>query len=703
MRFSLSTILLTLSLFCFGQTETIREEVFVHTNSNYLLSGETMYYAAYVNQMDAGTPSELSALVYVELIGAENQRVFQHKLKLRSGKAHGEFFVPTLISTGTYQLVAYTRWMKNFDSYFSMPVTIINPFEEYDIPSSTGITVSFMNERVVANQPNDLKASITKDGKPLEITGRIVDETGSKVADFTSDKFGLASFTLIPEEGSNYQLIVENDQKEFEFINLPLAFVPSGISITEYPGFFQMILMSENDPNGVLQIYNGTKKILEQEHPTNEAFRISKDLLPGDGPYLATFGNSSQVFSTASPQNAPTSTGTFATRSKVSVPINISGRFSVSVAPTNETNLPTSKETGLYNRTSQTGQVLNWRGVAKLPSEVSHLPEIRGEIISAQTSKTHAGQTVLFSTIDTTYQLRTASVSKTGKIDIQIEAMYADKDAYLSLLDSDSTFSVEIEDPFITQYNDLTFPEVILDSAKAEELAERSVNNQIENAYYRPPGNSITQPILPYQFGEFDKKYELDEFNRFPEMNAHFVEYIPEVVARQNKNRSKLRVLPKHLLATDLPPLILIDGLPTTPEKILSFSPYKIKRIAIDQNRLFLGSLVADGLVSFETFTGDLYGYQPDANSVAFSYQHVEPTRNYAFPNYEELKTTSPDYRSTLYWNPNLRVNGNVQLEFYTSDLEGDYVISIEGFSDDGQPVSIRRTFTVVTSSPTSN
>jgi hypothetical protein len=47
------------------------------------------------------------------------------------------------------------------------------------------------------------------------------------------------------------------------------------------------------------------------------------------------------------------------------------------------------------------------------------------------------------------------------------------------------------------------------------------------------------------------------------------------------------------------------------------------------------------------------------------------------------------DYRSTLYWNPNLITGqtGEGTVTFYTSDLTGKYRVTVEGVNSNGEPV----------------
>ncbi len=689
-----------------AQSERVTEEVFLHANSSFLLSGETLYYSAYINQAGTGLPSSLSKILYVELVGEDNQRPFQQKLLITNGRASGEFFVPTLVSTGSYQLVAYTRWMKNFETFFNLPVTIVNPFEKYELPEANGLSIEFFQQGggMVPNRVNEVKAKVYQNSKPHAISGRIVNTEGTKISDFKSDKNGIAIFDITPSENQKYQLIVENEAGEFEFFNLPNRFTEHSLKAQEYSGFFQFQLISKGDGDGLLQVFDGEELILEKRQPTNQPFRVSKDNFKTMGPFLATYENAQLVFGTFYDRPKIQDIGTFPTRSKVQIPMNTSGSFSVSVSKVNESRLPTSHEMGLRNRTNSSNPYFIWTGQKRLPHSIKFLPETRGELISGKVEASLAGEKLLFSTIDTLYQIRSGEIKEDGTFSIQIDPMFADKKGFLTVLNVDSTSAIATDNPFMENYDGLSFPAVILDSAQAADLAKRSIKNQIENAYYKPQITFTPSPILPYQFDPFPKSYVLDDYNRFPKMYEHFIEFVPEVVARQNKNRSKLKVLLKYMMPTDLPPLILIDGLPTTPEDILSFSPYKIKSIHINQSRLFLGPLVADGMVSFQTFTGDLYGFKPGKNSLTYDYQGLEPLREYEFPNHENSPTDeTPDYRRQLYWKPDLTINNTDQIEFFTSDLTGDFELSIEGFNTAGAPVSIHKTFTVKANSPASN
>jgi hypothetical protein len=52
----------------------------------------------------------------------------------------------------------------------------------------------------------------------------------------------------------------------------------------------------------------------------------------------------------------------------------------------------------------------------------------------------------------------------------------------------------------------------------------------------------------------------------------------------------------------------------------------------------------------------------------------------------ENINSPKPDYRPTLYWNPDVSfVNGKTNLDFFTSDESTDYVVYLEGITKEGK------------------
>ena len=75
-------------------------------------------------------------------------------------------------------------------------------------------------------------------------------------------------------------------------------------------------------------------------------------------------------------------------------------------------------------------------------------------------------------------------------------------------------------------------------------------------------------------------------------------------------------------------------------------------------------------------------GYQTPAEFYAPAYATEKARRSIV-----------PDYRTTLYWNPTVKLDdtGQATVEFYTSDAPADYDISIEGVTQNGKIIQLKK------------
>ena len=142
--FVLSVALLTQSSFVFSQqvqkTNSLvskyknlsQEGIYIHYNSTVLFAGEYLFYKVFCINKNNNWLSGISEIVYVELIAENGEAVFKHKLELLDGEAASDFFIPSSIASGSYKLIAYTRWMRNLgvSTFFQADIGIINPYRQ---------------------------------------------------------------------------------------------------------------------------------------------------------------------------------------------------------------------------------------------------------------------------------------------------------------------------------------------------------------------------------------------------------------------------------------------------------------------------------------------------------------------------------------------------------------------------------------------
>ena len=724
------------------QHKNVREEVYLHVNTPFLLTGETLYFSTFVNSESTGRPSPLSSILYVELVGENGKAVFQQKIGLDQGRGQGEYFVSSLVATGRYQLIAYTRWMKNFHNYFQMPVTIVNPFEEYQEPKrKTGVrpVVSFYPEggALVAGQENVVVFRVTDaQGLPIESRGKIVAANGEQMADLVADESGVGRFSLLPDDGQSYQVILEDEHGEFYFYDLPEVEDRMILQLRRDRDVLRVTLTGTVSNEAVLEITDGQNVILSRQVFANSPVAIrTESMRPGVYRMVATDLTGKEVAERLFLYKSPSVVRredidrTFEKRSLVQVPIELaqSGTVSVSVRKVESHEAATSAvENSLLKHVAGVTRVgeanwqqadnlllmATWRG-GEVPEKVKLLPELRGELISGKISTETGGsigqKIITYSISGENHQIQTAATDEGGRFQVMLEPLQGLHDAYIGVWDDKDAYTIQVDNPFLDEYPAFDYTPLGLDSAFVAALVKRSVRNQIENAYYELKKDSVRQKSdWLMQFSDFTAFYLLDDYNRFAEMHQHFIEYIPLVVARNNKRRSKIKVLLEYAVSEQGDPLILIDGVPASAEKILDFSPYKIESIGVINNRFFLGPLVADGVVSFHTFDKDLQGFAPGENTQKLDYQGLEPMKVYAFPEYEGEGQLDriPDYRDQLYWQPRVEISSGrpYLLEFYTSDTDGEFEIAVEGYTEAGTPLSLRKYFRVAdTSQPASN
>ncbi|TKC12327.1 hypothetical protein FA048_01530 [Pedobacter polaris] len=207
-----------------------QEKVHLQTDKPYYIAGEEIWLKAYVVVATANQHSELSKILYVDLINETNQISKKITLAVDSGRAFGQLTLPDSLSTGNYRIRAYTNYMRNFDHefFFEKFVSITNIAEVAKTkPSSKTkeeLDVQFFPEG--GNLIYGLRSKvgikiINQNGLGVNLAGYIIDENQEKVAVFSAEHAGIGSFALNPIKGKNYKAILEKEDGSKLTYNLP--------------------------------------------------------------------------------------------------------------------------------------------------------------------------------------------------------------------------------------------------------------------------------------------------------------------------------------------------------------------------------------------------------------------------------------------------------------------------------------------------
>lgn len=99
-----------------SSTSKVQEKVYIHTDNQCYFVGDTLWYKAYVVRADDLKPTNLSRVLYVELLSPDGLLVERQNIVINAkGFTSGQFVLTDSLYSGYYEIRAYTRWMLNFN------------------------------------------------------------------------------------------------------------------------------------------------------------------------------------------------------------------------------------------------------------------------------------------------------------------------------------------------------------------------------------------------------------------------------------------------------------------------------------------------------------------------------------------------------------------------------------------------------------
>jgi hypothetical protein len=208
-----------------------QEKVYVQTDKNNYVSGQSLWFSIYA--MSYGIPSEISKIVYVELVSPEGNVVEQAKLPMDKGKSEGDLILPDSLKTGVYQLRCFTAWMLNFDEHFIFHKTIYvqNPVQQTNssrkkmLADGGHYQIDFFpegGELVDGNLCRVAFKAVNQNGLPVDISGEITDEQDNHVAPLQTAHDGMGDFSFLAHALHTYHGTVRFPDGSTMNVRLPV-------------------------------------------------------------------------------------------------------------------------------------------------------------------------------------------------------------------------------------------------------------------------------------------------------------------------------------------------------------------------------------------------------------------------------------------------------------------------------------------------
>ena len=269
------------------------------------------------------------------------------------------------------------------------------------------------------------------------------------------------------------------------------------------------------------------------------------------------------------------------------------------------------------------------------------------------------------------------------------------QDVVLSALTSDGkAYRLNLDNPFAE-----VLPEqlpVLHCHFQDSALQDRSVALQLMQAM---PKTDVPQALEALFYGQLpNKTYNLDEYVRFNTVKECIVEFVMGVAIDKIGGRTVIKMLQENSKEySKFPVLVLIDGVAFHhhPE-VLAYNGHNVHYIHQYRGNYALGETLYGGILSLVTHRGTIPDMRINEDMQMLSYEFPQLQPAFAMPDYgkESVKASRrPDFRHTLYWAPSVEDKDGV--EFYTSDMEGTYVATLQGVLEDGKKVEVKWEFEV--------
>ena len=339
-------------------------------------------------------------------------------------------------------------------------------------------------------------------------------------------------------------------------------------------------------------------------------------------------------------------------------------------------------------------------GLYESSSELQFYPELAGPAISGSILERTTGQSagnrlIICSSLGSASKFQVFKTGEDGKFRFTVAEDSGYKDLVFRALDRNIRLDIEIDNPFSDQYLNMTLPALHLDEGQAQYIEQLSINKQVRETYKSTDERSkpeVNPGRIAFFYGEPSETVSLERFIKLPVMEEIFREIVKTVIVYRKAGEYKLGVIDgttTEIIGEN--PMFLLDGVPTFDHgRILEIDPALIRTIHVVDSKYFIGDLEMDGIIDIRSWQGRFQDFDLPSSTVAYNFQsyagYDDPSAEIDRIPDEVTDSHLPDFRSLLYWNPDISTDneGNAEISFNAADIPGHYRIVVEGISIDG-------------------
>jgi hypothetical protein len=341
-----------------------------------------------------------------------------------------------------------------------------------------------------------------------------------------------------------------------------------------------------------------------------------------------------------------------------------------------------------------------WKDVLEKKTPINHYTNIRfrGETVIRKTEELYLDSTFVTFFLQKnvmTYQ----TVTSKGKFDMSLFFDFVGEDEVFYRIERrrkklDDVGIVVTEYPSFNYSAIATVPTQKTDVFYQQERQHQMINRSF--GFYRSDTDykNIKQANAQVEeeiFGP-DVTIDLDKYTIFPTMEETLREIIPMVQHRRQKNESVVRIFFADLdqMAPESP-MYIIDGVMTDDtDYFMKLKPAEVSKIKVVHSQEKLKTFGAIGLGGIIIVDTKLPGNEANVPRSKNSFRVHGLSEPIAVKPYVASKSNAriPDLRTNLLWAPEITTNenGEAAIDFYASDVTGEFQVRLEGMTLQGEP-----------------
>lgn len=659
-----------------------RDNVFVHSDRSVYFTGENILLKVVATEASSLVPASRSNRCALSLLDARGKEVISTNLDLYNGEATGAFKIPMNLNQGSYKLIAYTMQdnILTANKVFSKDIVITDPSgqlmidysfdKEYYVPSdqvNLAINAYGFNSKAISKMVIDYQV----------ISGEEVLASGSS----KTDKEGSSIIGFrIPVKYSS-EIIVEVNAKKGKarqqmFVRVPLANPVSAIAI---PGAKQGVSID------VAELSDTRLKF--------SAFFSPNEFRPDKKVIIAIFRKGLLYWS------AP---GQLGQAKDISIPVTRipSGIIDITVFDPEAGELLAEKMVYFERANSPSLDIKLNRDIFSRRQKVEALVSFAGNIVNVPVG-TNMSVSVVPKDMLTNNELL---LDEQMLIDVDIQQ---DIRKYLSADEVSESGSKSLQAVLDRSDRNGYSWDYILEKEPGEEKSKgkNTPLEQLDVLYF--PSYFNAEKMKDYSQGIVDKRHPNTQqmnYKRQLESGMSILEVVKTIKPYTMYGTKVIFPGKLNSIYAQQGALIVVDNQPvgTDASYLNSINPTEVESINVSTNPADVQKYTAHNSVG--VIEVNMKGYSPGSRIADKSSRDDLIRESFGkylpgYPDYSienDQRSITLDNRSLLYWQADLAPgeDDTAGFEFYTSDMKGIYVITVQGMLG-AVPLAVTKEFEV--------